>query len=91
MTSKEAMAHRRRDVNTTEEESSDAPRRPKRVEDPEKTSIRSAITYYRKKRKEGADWTPKPFSKLQAWCAARGIQPEELITGKRKLAEFFPS
>lgn len=54
----------------------------------DRIKIRNAITYYRKKRKDGEDWIPKPSTKLHIWCQLHGLDTVALIEGTQKLPSF---
>ena len=41
--------------------------------------IRAAIRYYQKKKEQGKDWTPKPWSRLSLYCKENKLDPEAVI------------
>jgi len=53
--------------------------------DLEMKRLRDAVSYYRKLRKEGKNWIPKPNAKLCIYCAAHGVDPVTVIEGKQSL------
>ena len=48
--------------------------------------LRAAIRYYRKKKEQGADYVPKPLSKLVVYCNIHGLDAKEVIDGTQELA-----
>jgi hypothetical protein len=59
-------------------------------QNPEKLQLRSAITYYRKRRADGQPWHPRPSSKLYAWAQRNGLDASKLVTGEQKLSDASP-
>jgi len=47
--------------------------------------LQTDIKYYRRRKKDGEDWHPKPFSKLYIWAKDNNLEPDKLITGEQKL------
>lgn len=50
-------------------------------QDPERAKLSALITHYRKRKKDGKPWMPKPSSKLAIYCQEKGIDVAQVITG----------
>lgn len=47
----------------------------------------TAISYYRRKKKEGLNWEPRESSTLYRWCKDHDLDPIAIIEGTQKVSD----
>lgn len=55
------------------------------AENKELVRLRTAVSYYRRKKAKGEEWKPKEFTKLSIWCQEHGLDVIAVIEGTQAL------